>query len=793
MNTKIYETLEWAKITQALAKETVTALGKEQALHLEPTNQREIIEASFRAIDEAWRLNAEQKALPIARLDDVSGALKRLDIAGVLNGKELAMITRLLTISDELWRFFSGIAGEEIEVPLLTHEAEQIQRLNSLRRELTRAIADDGSVFDEASHELAHIRRSIKSQSAKIRAQLDRMIRTQGQLLTDQLVTIRNDRYVLPVKVEYRHQFGGVVHDQSASGQTLYIEPAAVQELNNDVSNLRAAEQNEIARIYRELSEHLIPYTKELAANHQIIGWFDFVQAKYRLAYQMNATQPKIAKDGRTLHFNQAVHPFLDRKTAVANDIYYEAGYDMLIITGPNTGGKTITLKTLGLLQLMGQAGLYLPVASGSVLAIFDEIYADIGDEQSIEANLSTFSGHLTNIIHILNQVTSRDLVIIDELGAGTDPKEGAALGIAILNRLANEEAIVATTTHYPELKAYAFEHPKSMNASVEFDDETLSPTYRLLIGEPGRSNALEISKRLGLDPLIVEEARGYLDQNSQDLNAMISELDEERQHYEQELREVRQEAKQSEKLLRDLAKVYADLQQNKERYLEKARQEANALVERKRKQADALLSEIRNWQLNHPQGEAIKEHDLIEKRHAFNELSEEEQNLKKNKVLNRAKRQANRDHQLAVGDEVKVIPYDQVGTLVEQRADKQWVVQMGVLKMELNEKDLTYQPPKQKARQRHVTVHAHQAKNVASDLDLRGMRYEEAMQALDTYIDQALLAGYPQVTIIHGFGTGVIRNGVWDYLKKNSRVDDFHYAPHNMGGNGATIVTFRH
>ncbi|MDO4681053.1 MAG: endonuclease MutS2 [Aerococcus sp.] len=792
MNSKIYTTLEWHKITQALAKETATALGKQKALTLEPGNDRQQMEQSFAEIAEVERLDTEQKSLPLSPLEDISGALKRLDIAGTLNGKELALIMQLLVMSDALGRFFDELEGEDIQLPLLNHYGEQLQQLRKIRLELTRSIAPDGSVFDEASHELKRLRREIKRQTAQIRAQLERMVRTQSQLLTDQLITIRNDRYVLPVKVEYRHQFGGVVHDQSASGQTLYIEPASVQELNNDVANLRVAEHNEILRIYQELSEHLIPYVDDLTTNQRMIGQLDFIRAKYRFARQMHATRPTIAKDGRTLHFKQAIHPLLDPKIAVPNDIYYGADYDMLIITGPNTGGKTITLKTLGLIQLMGQAGLYLPTAPGSVLAVFDEIYADIGDEQSIEANLSTFSGHLTNIIHILEQVTSRDLVIIDELGAGTDPKEGAALGIAILNRLATEDAIVATTTHYPELKAYAFEHPKSMNASVEFDDETLSPTYRLLIGEPGRSNALEISRRLGLDPLIVEEAKGYLDQNSQDLNAMITELDEERQRYEASYQNLKGEMKQSEKLLRDLSKVYSNLQDHKQQYLEKARQEANAIVEKRREQADQLLSEIRNWQLNHPEGSTVKEHEIIAKQKDFEQLKEQKQ-LQNNKVLRRAKKKAHKNHTLTVGDEVKVIPYEQVGTLVEQRGSHQWVVQMGMLKMTLDEKDFVYQPTKNEPKQNHVTVHAHQAKNIHSDLDLRGMHYEEAMKALDTYIDQALLAGYPQVTIIHGFGTGVIRNGVQDYLKQNSRVEDFQYAPHNMGGNGATVVTFKH
>ncbi|MCI5774975.1 MAG: endonuclease MutS2 [Aerococcus sp.] len=792
MNPKIFKTLEWSKITRQVAEETTTTLGEQYALALQPMTTHEAISDALDAVAEMQELSDESLHLPIGAIGDVQVIIKRLEINGSLSGKELAMVLNVLKTSQAVVKFFKQSKVESLSLTHLTNESAVLELLPEVRHAIAQVIDEDGNIYDDASGALQAIRREIKRKTAEIRTQLDRIMRAHGDILTEAIVTIRNERFVLPVQQSYRHALGGTVHDQSASGQTLYIEPGAVQSLNDRVQQLRNDEREEIARLLLELSQQVAPYHRELAQDTKILGVLDLIRAKARLAAKQHATKPVIAADGRQLHFNHAMHPLLDPQKAVRNDIYFDNRFSMLIVTGPNTGGKTITLKTIGLLQLMGQAGLYITAGENSQIGVFEEIYADIGDEQSIEANLSTFSGHMTNIIQILETVTSHDLVLLDELGAGTDPKEGAALGIAILNRLDQREAMVATTTHYPELKAYAFEQPHSINASVAFDEETLAPTYRLLIGEPGKSNALDISKRLGLADELVEEARGYLDQNSRDLTDMIDDLDQSRADYETRAERLADTVAQSEKLLHDLNQVYSDLQAHKENYLHKAKQEANAYVERTKDKATKIIGEIREWQRERPNDQPVKEHEMIDKQQALDALYTEEDRLKDNKVLQKAKRERKKQetpHQFQKGDQVEVIPYGQTGTLVDARENgKEWVVQMGVLKMQMATGDLKYIPKKSEKAQK-TTIRASKAKHVKPEIDLRGLRYNDAMHQLDTYIDQALLANYAQVTIIHGFGTGAIKNGVQDYLKQNKRVKAFHYAPHNQGGNGATIA----
>lgn len=793
VNKKIEKILEFDKITGGLAKETVTALGKNLALQLKPMTEPEKIEAALTDIDEMQSIDEAQRSLPLGQLVDVGPLMKRLDIGGILNGQELAHVGRVLKSVSEVSHFFKEIEDLDLAVEQMQGYVSDFANHKDLAKKINQAIASDGSVYDEASSHLHSIRQSIKAEEAHIRMSLDNIIKSsQADYLSDQIVTIRNDRYVLPVKQEYRRKFGGVVHDQSASGQTLYIEPQVVMESNNKVHSLRIEEQAEIERIFAELSANLSPHSQEINQNNQILGQLDFIQAKWRYAKKQGAHRPLIAQDHQSLNLEEAVHPLLNPKTAVDNTISFNGDYRMLIITGPNTGGKTITLKTTGLLQLMGQSGLYITAKADSRIGVFDRIFADIGDEQSIEANLSTFSGHMTNIIAILEAIDDQSLVLIDELGSGTDPKEGAALAMAILNRLAQVGCTVLATTHYPELKAYAFEEPNAINASVEFDEKTLTPTYRLLIGQPGRSNAFDISQRLGLDQGIVDEARYYVGEESQSLNEMIDDLDEKRQAYERDNQALSHDLLEADKLLTDLKKAYQALENDKITYLNRAKREANDLVAKTQEKADKLLGDIREWQKNNPQGQNVKEHEMIDKQKQISNLTQEEEQLKKNKVLKRQKRKKHKS--LEVGDEVKVIPYSQMGTLVEEREDRHWLVQMGMLKMEIPEKDLELQEksqPKSKGKKGSSSVRASQSKNIKSELDLRGMRYEEAMTALDRYIDQALLANYPQVTIIHGFGTGVIRDGVQKYLRNNKRVKSFSYAPHNLGGQGATIVKF--
>ena len=680
-------------------------------------------------------------------------------------------------------KFFDQLAAEEKTYPALTAWVYQVVTLPEIEAELAQAIDEDGSVLSSASVLLASIRRQQGQMEQQIRLQLNQLLKSKASQLSDALVTMRNDRYVLPVKAEYKHQFGGTVHDQSSTGQTLYIEPQAVMELNNKRAELQRAERQEIERILMALSEALMPYQEELKRNEWVVAHLDYIQARAHYAKSLEATRPKFS-DQQIVAIYQARHPLIAADKIVPNDIILGEHYQALIITGPNTGGKTILLKTLGLLQLMGQSGLHIPAEAGSRLGIFDAVYADIGDEQSIEQNLSTFSSHMTNIVSILNQVTDRSLVLFDELGSGTDPQEGALLAMAILNHLRKIGTLVMATTHYPELKLYAHETANTLNASMEFDAQTLSPTYRLLLGVPGRSNAFDISGRLGLDPSILEEARQGIKEDSQALNDMVAKLEEERRQAELDHEAAQDLLEEAQQLHADLRHEYNRWLEAKERLQDKAKQEANAKVAQAQAQAEALIQEIRDLQLEQGQNQTIKEHVLIEKRAGFEQLKQPE-NLKKNKVLKKAKN----NRQLKVGDDVEVLSYGQRGTIIEVKG-KEYIVQMGILKMKFEQEEL--EPLNQVETKTKVNVHRQAGAKVQTSLDLRGERYEQALYRLRQYLDAALLSNHPMVTIIHGKGTGALRQGVKEVLAKHPQVDRFEYSPANAGGNGSTIVYFK-
>lgn len=491
--------------------------------------------------------------MPIPKLQNIKPHLKRLEIGAMLNGIEIAQIGKVLRTTTEVTRFFDDLSEIGVELFRLYELVAKLVTLPTLNQMIREAIDEDGHVMDDASQALKGIRTGMKRSESNIREKLDSLIRGKNaQYLSDALVTMRNDRYVIPVKAEYRNHFGGVVHDQSSTGQTLFIEPQSVVDLNNKLRQLQIEERQEIDRILAELSNEIAPYGAEILNNMFLLGKIDFIGAKAAYGKNIKATRPLVNEEN-DVRFIQARHPLIDEKQAVANDILIGGDYQALVITGPNTGGKTITLKTLGLLQLMGQSGLQLPVAEGSQMGIFTEVFADIGDEQSIEQSLSTFSSHMTNIVSILNKIDDKSLILFDELGAGTDPQEGAALAIAILDQVGAVGSYVMATTHYPELKAYGYNRPGTINASMEFDVETLSPTYRLLIGVPGRSNAFEISKRLGLDTAVIDSARSLIDGESQNLNEMIADLENRRKMTEMEYHEVRQYVEEAEALYQDL------------------------------------------------------------------------------------------------------------------------------------------------------------------------------------------------------------------------------------------------
>lgn len=784
MNKKILETLSFHQVKHQIQAFTSSAQGAWELSRLLPSTDAQVVQNWLDETQEGLLIERLQGGIPIPKLESITPHMQRIAVGADLNGLELAQVRRVLATVKDIKQFATRLNEEALTCPRFAAWVAQLVFLPEFYQQLTLALTEDGGVTDEASVELKNIRQKIKRSEQAIHEQLDAILRSnQARYLSDLLVTMRNDRYVLPVKQEYRGQFGGVVHDQSASGQTLFIEPKQTVDLNNRLRQYQSAEKAEITRILAALSAELVPYQQELLHNATVIGKLDVMNAKARFGKAWRANVPEISAENH-VQLKQARHPLLDQNTVVANDIAIGNAVQTVVITGPNTGGKTLTLKTLGLLQLMGQAGLPLPVAPESQIGIFSNIFADIGDEQSIEQSLSTFSSHMKNIVGTLEAIDANSLVLLDELGAGTDPQEGAALAIAILDAIGATGAYVMATTHYPELKVYGYQRPGTINASMEFDVQTLRPTYRLLIGVPGRSNAFEISKRLGLNPFIIEQARQLMDEESQTLNEMIADLENQRHKMETQVEETQAYLKESTQLYHDLKEAYHYFSEERNKELEKARQKANHLVEKAQSEAENIIRELKQQQ---QQNQAtIKEHELIEAKTRLANLHQQETQLKQNKVLQKAKEQK----AFKIGDDVLVQTYGQRGTLIGKLKDDTWQVQMGILKMNVAEADMTKIAPEKEPKHTHTHVKTQQS-HVPTQLDLRGKRYEEALAEVDQYLDAAILAGYAQVTIVHGKGTGALRTGITDYLKQNRSVKSFAFAPANQGGNGATIVKF--
>ncbi|MGX7108169.1 endonuclease MutS2 [Facklamia miroungae] len=782
-NTKTLEKLEYFKIIQQVSHFANTEMAKAMILKMKPSFDLDTIQKWQDEVEESLAILEQGKTIPIPRLAELSMAFRRLEISAALNAKELGQIGRLLTTTKQVTQFFEDLKAEEKDYPALNYWVDQCVSLPQIVKEIQLTVSDEGSILNSASSHLAAIRKNQSQTESQIRNQLNQLLKTKGNQLSDRLITIRNDRYVLPVKAEYKGQFGGTIHDQSATGQTVFIEPKAVVDLNNRLAQLALDERAEIERILLEISLMIAPYVEEIKHNQSMIAQLDSIQSKAEYAKSINATKPAFSLENQVALW-QARHPLIDPEIIVANDILIGEHYHVLLITGPNTGGKTIILKTIGLIQLMGQSGLHVPCDPGSQLGVFQSIYADIGDEQSIEQSLSTFSSHMTNIVNIIEEADYQSLVLFDELGSGTDPQEGAALAISILDYLRKVGATVLATTHYPELKVYAHESAKTINASMEFDVQTLSPTYRLMIGVPGRSNALEISKRLGLRQDIIEGAQKGISQDSQSLNEMVAKLERERRESELRNNEAQIFLEKAELLWQDLRTEYDRYLEQKQALMEKAKRQANDKVEQAQKQAEGLLQEIRDLQLVQGQNKTIKEHVLIDKKKAFDQLKQPE-NLRKNKVLKRVKKAKD----LQAGDDVEVLSYGQRGTILEQVAKNEYIVQMGIIKMKIPLEELRplgKVEPKQK-----VNIQRKAGSKVKTSLDIRGLRYEEAMGKLKQYLDQALLSNHSLVTIIHGKGTGALRQGVKDQLSGHPHVDHFEYSPPNAGGDGSTRVYF--
>lgn len=782
-----YKKLEYEKVIQQLSEHTVSSLGKSKAKSIYPSTDEDKITRDLEETEDAVMLLRLKGGMPLAAYEDIRPHLNRVRMQGTLNGLELAQIGRILRTIREIKVFFTKAEEEKIPLNRLYDKVKDLDILSNLERSIFSVVDEGGYVLDDASTKLKGLRQGIKQTESRARQKLESIVRgPQSRFLTDAIITMRNDRYVIPVKQENRTTFGGVVHDQSSTGQTLFIEPQSVVDLNNQLRQYQVEEKNEMDRILRELTLSIEPYREVIGHQLTRLVELDVIQAKGRYAQSLKAVKPRVSNENKVM-LMQARHPLLNDGEVVANDIIIGEDYKTMIVTGPNTGGKTVVLKTLGLLQMMGQSGLFLPAEEESTMGIFSSILADIGDEQSIEQSLSTFSSHLTNIVSILDQIDEKSLVLLDELGAGTDPQEGAALAIALLDAIAQKGSYVMITSHYPELKAYGYNRLETINASMEFNVDTLSPTYRLLIGIPGRSNAFEIARRLGLNDMVIDSAKQLMSGESQNVDQMIQDLEAKRKEAETRAEKAKIELKDAQKLHRDLKQAYADYQNEKDTLKKQAEKEANAYVEQAKLDADAIVKDLRQRQLDGGQQGTLKEHEFIEAQSKLSHLKTEEETLKKNKVLQKQKK----NRQLKVGDSVEVQSFGQKGTIVEKAGNKQWIVQMGMLKMKLPESDLLQMKQEAEPKQR-ISVRRTSSGGVSTEIDVRGERVEEAIDRVDKYIDQALLANYPKVTVIHGMGTGAVRKGVHQFLRKHSQVNTFEDAPANQGGSGATIVTFK-
>ncbi len=785
MNSKIIEKLEYNRIIKQLSDLAITAPAKEQALTLMPSSNFDEVKKSIdqtRVLSNVLRVKGP---MPITDFKDVRASLKRLKVKANLNGEELGNIFLILSLAKDVSQFTADLEEREIDTRPIEKTLKNLAIPEDLFKKLNQAIEYDGTVKDTASSKLMQLRHDIQSNETDIKNHMNDYISGKHtQYLSENIVTIRDGRYVLPVKQEYKNKFGGVVHDQSASGQTLFVEPQAVLVLNNRQQNLMAQERQEIHRILIELSELAGMYQKEIKNNADALTQLDFLSAKSKLAKAMKATEPVLNQD-HVIKLRKARHPLIDPKKVVPNNIELGTSFDTMLITGPNTGGKTITLKTLGLLQLMAQAGLFITAEEGSQLTVFNEIYADIGDEQSIEQSLSTFSSHMDQIIKIMKDVTEDDLVLIDELGAGTDPEEGVSLAIAILDDLRGAQAKIAITTHYPELKLYGYNRARTTNASMEFDLKKLAPTYRLRIGIPGQSNAFAIAHQLGMNGVVVDKARSLMNDEDSDINKMIERLTEQTKAAEQLHETLKQNVDQSITLKRQLQNGLDWYNQQVQKQLEKAQEKADEMLAKKRQKADKIINDLEEQRRA---GGQVRTNKVIEAKGALNKLERENQNLAQNKVLQREKRR----HDVSVGDTVKVLSYGQQGVITKKLADHEFEVQIGILKVKVTDRDvekISTQAAPKKAERAVRSSRGLRSTRASSELDLRGQRYEEALTNLDRYIDSSLLAGLNTVTIIHGIGTGAIRNGVQQYLKRNRHVKSYSYAPANQGGTGATIV----
>ena len=791
MNEKTLTKLEYNKIIELLTDQASSPAGKQKCRTLVPMFDLHELNLAQEQTAAAFTRIVKKGRLSFSGCYPIEDSLMRLEVGAALTCGELLKISKLLQVTNRAKSYGRHDTVDELE-DCLDAFFNQLEPLTSLTNEISRCIIDEDEIADDASSTLKNIRRNIMATNDKVHSTLTSLVN--GSLksyLQDALITMRGDRYCLPVKAEYRSQVPGMIHDQSSTGSTLFIEPMSVVKLNNDLKELYGKEQEEIQVILARLSEEAAGYISELRGNYRILTELDFIFAKGSLALSMHASKPVFNKNGY-IHIREGRHPLLDKKKVVPITLTLGGDFDLLIVTGPNTGGKTVSLKTVGLFTLMGQAGLHIPALDRSELAVFENVFADIGDEQSIEQSLSTFSSHMTNIVSFLKDVNEHSLVLFDELGAGTDPTEGAALAIAILSYLHERGIRTMATTHYSELKVFALSEPGVENACCEFDVETLRPTYRLLLGIPGKSNAFAISSKLGLPDYIIEKAKEQLSEHEESFEDLLTDLEDSRRTIEKEHAEIASYKREIEQLKNKLEKKQHRLDEQKERIIREANEKANSILREAKEFADETMKNFRKFGK-----ENISAADMERERERIRQQIAKTQNSSKIEVQKPKKTYKPSDFRL--GESVKVLSMNLTGTVNSlPDAKGNLFVQMGILRSQVHISDLEIieEPMSITAKQMRRTssgkMKMGKSMHISPEINLLGKTVDEAIAELDKYLDDAYLAHLSPVRIVHGKGTGALRQGVHNYLKRQKHVKSFRLGAFGEGDAGVTIVEFK-
>ncbi len=776
--------LEFTKIRERLSEMAVSAMGKARIGGLVPSSRIEEVRAWQQETEEAGNVISYIGGNPIPEFSDIGHHLKMATVGGTLSQKALLQVGETLRAARSAR---SSLVTDREDTPRITALARQLFTNRPLEEEIFNAILSEDEISDHASPELASIRRHIRQCNDRVRDKLNAIIHNPNmqKYLQDALITVRNGRYVIPVKSENRQNVPGLIHDQSASGATLFIEPMGVVEINNDLKQYLAKEKQEIERILAELTAKLAPDAQDMAHNLIVLSELDMIFAKAMLGKAMRATEPKLNDQGR-INLMGARHPLIDPDKVVPSNLWMGQDFTTLVVTGPNTGGKTVTLKTVGLLTLMAQAGLQIPANYGSEISVFDEVYADIGDEQSIEQSLSTFSSHMTNIVYILKNVTPRSLALFDELGAGTDPTEGAALAMSILERLRKMGVTTLATTHYSELKAYALSQAGVENASVEFDVDTLRPTYRLSIGVPGKSNAFEISRKLGLPDEIIEDANQRLTNEHIRFEDVIANAEYHRQIAERERQLAEQAHRETQKIRDEAERLQKELEQQRSVMLKKAKEDAKKVLLKAQRESEQIISELKRSRSK--DGAQLKEHELNEMRRKLQGSLDE-----MGEALSTPVTRVAPPKDLKPGETVELIHLGTKGTVITPPNDKgEATVQAGIMKMKVHVSQLRRMEETPKEKKKTGNKIQISARPASMEVDVRGMNLEEAIGEVDMFIDNAVLAGLKTVSIIHGKGAGILRSGIQQHLKRYPAVQEFRLGRFGEGEDGVTIVTLK-